>query len=205
MNLARALVAALLGPAAAQRIEPAQLQVTLGALRPAPTGMVSDSPKLRAQANGFRGTWGELRFVYLGPTPREAHLASGEVRRQLGLKLLAQDGCNVLYVMWRLAPEPGLVVSVKSNPHQNRHAECGTRGYRNVRPSAARPVPPPALGSHHVLRAALEGTFLRVWIDGAEVWSGSVADEPLPFHGPVGLRADNARLAFELWGVPGSP
>src|SRR5262249_42847765 len=58
-------------------------------------------PKMRAVAPDSDGNAAELRFVYQGPTSETTALASGEVRRQLGLKLRAQNGCNLLYVMWR--------------------------------------------------------------------------------------------------------
>lgn len=57
-----------------------------------------------------------LRFRYRGPSTIEKPLASGETRRQIGLKLRANNSCNVLYVMWRIEPEEELVVSIKSNP-----------------------------------------------------------------------------------------
>ena len=37
----------------------------------------------------------------------------GELRRQFGLKLRAQDACNLVYVMWRIEPASKLVVSIK--------------------------------------------------------------------------------------------
>lgn len=199
----RAAWLALLPPLALSRVEPAQLQFTLGEVQRAGRGVYSDSPKLRAVAPGFRGTTAELRFTYLGPTSSEAALASGERRRQLGLKLRARDGCNLVYVMWRIAPEPKLVVSVKENPGERSHEECGARGYRNVRPAQARPAPALLPGAQHALRAQLDGVELRVWIDGAPIWTGAVADRPLSFDGPIGLRADNARIEFELWGRAG--
>jgi len=190
-------------PPALARVEAAGLQVSLGAVRARPGGFVSDSAKLRAVAPGFRGA-AELRFEYLGPTADQAPLASGEMRRQVGLKLNAESGCNVVYVMWRIDPVPGLVVSVKENPGQRLHAECGARGYRNVRPASARPAPALVPGSRHTLRAELTGRELAVWIDGEPVWGGPVADGPLEFDGPVGVRADNARIDWELWGRTGS-
>lgn len=192
-------------PTALARVDAGALDVTEGAVRARPGGFTSGSAKLRAVAPGFHGAV-ELRFQYLGPTAETAPLASGEMRRQLGLKLNAQDGCNLVYVMWRIAPVPSLVVQVKENPGQRLHGECGNRGYRTVRPTSARP--PLALaralapGEKHTLRAELSGRQLSVWADGALAWAGPVADGPLPFDGPVGLRADNARLDAELWARP---
>ena len=64
----------------------------------------------------------EARFKYLGPTSQEARLGSGESRRQFGLRLRAQDPCNLVYAMWRIEPEPMLVVSVKRNPGMHSSA-----------------------------------------------------------------------------------
>src|SRR5690606_21988292 len=97
-------------------------------------GFSNRSPTLRAWLGRSPRSAAELDFVYHGPTASDAPLASGELRRQIGLELRAQDSCNVLYVMWHISPEPGLVVSVKSNPGQTRHAECGARGYSFLQP-----------------------------------------------------------------------
>ncbi len=64
-------------------------------------------PELRAVARSGSGEAAELAFRYLGPTAREIALGNGEKRRQIGLKLRAQDTCNLVYVMWRLEPAPG--------------------------------------------------------------------------------------------------
>src|SRR5262249_51790736 len=58
----------------------------------------------------------EIAFVYRGPSATTSPLASGELRRQIGLKLRAADTCNVVYVMWHVDPTPGVFVSVKHNP-----------------------------------------------------------------------------------------
>ncbi len=49
----------------------------------------------------------EIRFRYVGPSKADKPLASGELRRQIGLKLRAADSCNVVYVMWHIAPDTG--------------------------------------------------------------------------------------------------
>jgi len=59
-------------------------------------------PKMRAVVDASDGDAAELRFTYLGASDGDARLASGELRRQVGLKLRAADGCNLLYVMWRI-------------------------------------------------------------------------------------------------------
>jgi hypothetical protein len=193
-------------PAAAPRalvpIGLERLQVTEGRLAAAGAGRLRvETPKLRAVAPAFRRATAGLRFTYLGPTATMSPLSSGEQRRQLGLKLKARDGCNLVYVMWRLAPVPGVVVQVKQNPAARTSAECGNAGYRTVRP--ARSVPPPALvpGASHVLAARLEGTSLAVEIDGAPVWEGPVDAAAAALEGPIGVRTDNVRCDLELLGA----
>jgi hypothetical protein len=179
------------------------LCVTLGALTPKNGGHVVDSPKVRAVATVQTAPVAELRFRYLGPTVETAALRSGAMRRQIGVKLRAADSCNLLYVMWRLEPEAKLVVSLKRNPGQHLHAECGTRGYQNLVPRRSAPLPAVAVGARHVLRAALVGGELTVLVDGAPAWSGTVPPETAEIDGPVGLRTDNGRFELELWAPAG--
>ena len=97
----------------------ANLCVTEGAIEELPGERLSVSvSKMRAYVNAFTPQLVEGRFTYLGPTENEARLGSGELRRQFGLKLRAQDACNLVYAMWRIEPESKLVVSVKNNPGQ---------------------------------------------------------------------------------------
>jgi hypothetical protein len=182
---------------------PSGLRATQGALKSKAGGQLRvESPKMRAVASGSTGPVTELRSTYMGPTEEQQPLASGELRRQLGLKLRARDGCNVVYVMWRLAPKPGLVVSLKRNPGQSTSAECGNRGYSTVRPERQARVPKLKSGEAHVLRAELDGRALRVRVDGASVWEGELPAEALTFDGPPGVRTDNARVELELLTSP---
>ncbi|ATB33253.1 hypothetical protein [Melittangium boletus] len=190
-----------------------RLRVTEGDLEPLPGGRLRiEAPKVRA-VDRAEGTprasrpgeelrVAELRFTYQGPTPRQQALRSGEMRRQVGLKLRARDGCNVVYVMWRLAPTPGLVVSVKSNPALSRSADCGNHGYKTVKPRTREPVPDIHPGAPHTLRAELQGALLRVRVDGTRVWEGALPPEAFAFDGPVGLRSDNGRFEVELRSTP---
>ena len=141
----------------------------------------------------------EAHFTYLGHTRYDKPLASGEVRRQFGLKLRAQNGCNLVYAMWRIEPRQELVVSVKSNPGQQTSAECGAHGYTNITPDHRAPLPHTEKGFNHTLRAIMEASKLRVFADGDLVWEGDVGPEALAFDGPVGVRTDNGRFKFELF------
>jgi hypothetical protein len=43
--------------------------------------------------------------------------------------------------MWRIELESKLVVSATINPGQHTSAQCGNRGYRNIKPRRGAPVP----------------------------------------------------------------
>lgn len=160
--------------------------------------LLVSAPEMRAVVRRRTPPSASVAFTYRGPSRETKALGSGAVRRQIGLKLRAENGCNLVYAVWRIAPKAELVVSVKRNPGQSTHAQCGTRGYRNVRPQASEPLPQLGPGEAHVLRADLDGTRLTVQVDGHPVWSGDLGGEVLQFDGPVGLRTDNAAFDFLL-------
>jgi len=181
----------------------ANLCVTEGTLETlAGQRLAVDLPKMRAYANAYTQPMAEARFTYLGSTGNEAPLASGEMRRQFGLKLRAQDACNLVYAMWRIEPESKLVVSVKTNPGEHTSAECSNRGYQNIKPRHSSPVPALNPGETHTLRAQMDGAEMQVFADNALVWEGSLGPEALAFDGPVGIRSDNARLQIDLRSGP---
>jgi hypothetical protein len=180
-------------------IFPAKLCVTEGAIVPGSDARFTvDVPKMRAYLTAPSTQDVQASFTYLGPTKAEKALASGEMRRQFGLKLHAQDACNLVYVMWRIAPESKLVVSVKSNPSQHSSAECGNRGYQNVKPALSVPLPALQPGASHTLRAETSGSHLNVFADDKLVWEGEVDSQAAGLVGPVGIRSDNAKLEIEL-------
>ena len=208
---ARATVAALLSfvllsPSLAQApagdfrdVNPASLCVTEGTIEKAGDHRLAvNVPKMRAYVNAWTGQSIEARFTYLGPTSKEEALGSGAKRRQFGFKLRAQDACNLVYAMWRIDPEEKLVVSVKRNPDAHTSAECGNRGYENIKPRKSAPVPGLHPGDSHTLRAEMKKEELRVFVDNREVWSGAVGAGAAPLAGRVGVRSDNARLEFDL-------
>ncbi len=151
-------------------------------------------PTVRAYARGSTGDAAQLTFTFNGDADRARALANGELRRQMGLKLRAQDSCNVVYVMWRLDPKPKLEVSVKANPGKRTHEECGADGYTKIKPAAARPVPFLDVGATHTLRAEIVGDALYAWIDNALVWTGTLPPEAREIRGPAGMRSDNVKL-----------
>jgi len=175
------------------------LCVTEGAIEELPgRGLSVTVPKMRAYLNAFTPQLVEAQFTYLGSTGNEAPLGSGELRRQFGLKLRAQDACNLVYAMWRIEPESKLVVSIKSNPGEHTSTQCGNRGYRNIKPRRNARVPVLRSGDAHILRAEMNGEEMKVFADSALVWEGPLGPDALAFDGPVGIRSDNARLQIEL-------
>jgi len=180
-------------------VSPANFCVTEGTVEELPGHLLSVTvPKMRAYLNALTLQTIEARFTYQGATGSEARLGSGALRRQFGLKLRAQDACNVVYAMWRMAPESKLVVSIKSNPGQDSSAQCGNRGYRNVKPRRDMTVPALRVGDTHVIRAEMNGAEMKVFIDNSTVWEGFLGQDALAFDGPVGIRSDNARLQMQI-------
>jgi hypothetical protein len=177
-----------------------QLCVTKGTIEAGSgTQLKVSVPEMRAVLLSQTPQRIEAHLTYLGPSQGEKRLKSGELRRQFGLKLRAANGCNLVYVMWRIAPKAGIVVSVKSNPGLSTNAECGTNGYTEVKPEWSSPAPLPRKGKSHTLRAELGKSDLEVWIDQKLVWLGDVGQAALAFDGPVGVRSDNGGFEFELF------
>ncbi|MGO9950094.1 MAG: hypothetical protein ACLPWG_25045 [Steroidobacteraceae bacterium] len=185
----------------------ADLCVTEGTINelPGSSGLTVDSPKMRAYVNAEPVQSIEARFTYLGATSHDIPLGSGAMRRQFGLKLRAQDACNLIYAMWRIEPESKLVVSIKENPGQHSSPECGNRGYRNIKPQ--RSVPPPKLrsGDVHTLRAEMARANMNIYIDDTLAWQGPLSSEALKWNERVGIRSDNVRVQFELRTGPLDP
>lgn len=154
-----------------------------------------DVPTFRAVAPGHAGDAAAVRVRVNGRTEHTRALASGQERRQVGLKLRAQDGCNLVYVMWRLDPKPKLDVSVKRNPGQRTAKECGADGYTKVKPITATKYLPDLLdGSEHELRAEISGNSLLAWIDDQQVWRGTLPEGAAELSGPAGVRSDNLSI-----------
>jgi hypothetical protein len=186
-------------PPALSAVNPRSLCPTRGQVAHTKEGYRVLGPKVRAIAAGSTGDIAELRFVYLGASAEGARLASGQLRRQLGLKLRAADGCNLVYVMWRIEPTPGIEISIKRNPGERTHAECGADGYTKVAHVAEVPtLRVSAKRVEHVLRARISGEVLDVSVDGRRVWRGALGDGLRGLAGPAGVRSDNVAFDFEL-------
>jgi hypothetical protein len=143
-----------------------------------------------------------LSFQLLGPSTTTSALGSGLVRQQIGLKLMASDPCNLVYVMWHNVPTQEIEIQVKSNPGQTTSAQCGNAGYHTI---AAVPLTSPvSLTRSHalearVLPAADGGADLTVFADKVVVWQGELpAALVANLSGPAGVRSDNGDYAFRL-------
>jgi hypothetical protein len=188
------------GPQALAPVDPAQLRLTSGTMeRKSATTFSIEDPSFRAELGDAPRSSAEIAFVYRGPTRRDAPLASGELRRQVGLKLRAKDTCNVVYVMWHIEPSRGIEVSVKSNPGQASHQECGDRGYTFIKPTwVGDDVSDIRTGSRHAIAATIAGSTLRVVADGRPAWVGDLPPQAFRSNGPVGVRSDNGAFDVEL-------
>jgi len=182
------------------RIGRNDLCVTNGIVSTLPNGLLAtDTPSSRAVMLKKAEQVAEIRFRYMGATPTSRPLASGELRRQIGLKLRAQDTCNLIYVMWRIEPDAAIAVSIKRNPGRHTHEQCGAGGYSNIKPQRRINPPPIRPGETHTLRAELHGSDLTVATDGKVAWQGALGNEPAQLDGLIGFRTDNARFEFEYY------
>ena len=158
-----------------------------------------DVTKMRAFVTEETAEAVEAHFAYVGETAKTSALGSGEIRQQFGLKLRAQDACNLVYAMWRFSPKNEVVVSVKSNPGMHESSQCGNKGYTNIKASHSSPAPEVKKGSKHILYAQLNGQKMTVTADRKVVWEGRVGPAALAFDGPVGMRSDNVHIELDLF------
>jgi hypothetical protein len=163
-------------------------------------------PTFRAVAPDTSGDSASLEFVFHGESEKERALGSGQIRRQIGLKLHAQNGCNLVYAMWRLDPKPKLEVSVKINPGATNHEQCNTQGYTKVKPDKTSPLPELVSGDTHTLAAEIAGDELTATIDGKVAWRGHLPESARALSGRAGLRSDNLAYTIKKFsGALGAP
>ncbi len=187
-----------------QRIDRGRLCVTNGVVSALDGDRLAvDTPSSRAIVQAGTETAAdqiaEIQFQYLGPSQDSRPLASGELRRQIGLKLRAQDGCNLIYAMWHIEPDARVAVSIKRNAGLHTHKQCGAHGYINFKSRDGGDLPPIRPGEAHTLRAELHGTELTITADGNVAWQGSLGSVMALPVGPPGFRTDNARFTFEYF------
>jgi len=190
----------LVAPSAQGQIEPADFDVPDGKIeRAAGDRLMVSSKEMRATLKFATPQDVTVKFTYLGPTKEVSRLGNGDVRSQFGIKLRAQDTCNIVYVMWHFSPDQKIAVSVKRNPGKRTHEDCLDNGYiNNIKPRVSavpRAVHP---DQPHTLSASLRGSNLTVKADSSVVWEGSLGPVAMEFDGPVGLRSDNAHVVFEF-------
>lgn len=180
-------------------VKPADVCVTNGAVEKDLSGkFVINTPSSRAVVKGSDDSATAIKFEYLGPAAGETKLASGIVRRQLGVKLRAEDSCNVIYVMWGIEPQPGLVISMKVNEGKSTHAACGVKGYKLIPSTFEKSIAPIKIGEPRTLAANLdENSKLTVRVDGDVVWEGIAFPTAKTMYGYTGVRTDNVRMRFE--------
>lgn len=180
-------------------VKPADVCVTNGAVEKDPSGkFVINTPSSRAVVKGSDDSAAAIKFEYLGPAAGETKLASGVVRRQLGIKLRAEDSCNVIYVMWGIEPQPGLIVSMKVNEGKTNHAECGVKGYKLVPSTFEKVIAPIKIGESRTLAANLDdNNKLTIRVDGEVAWEGTAFPTAKTMYGYTGVRTDNVRMRFE--------
>jgi hypothetical protein len=201
LALAQASPLAPLEPARVDRI-----RVESGQIEPVTADtFVVRRPGMRAVVSGSLGSSASVTFTYLGPTRDEVPLASGELRRQIGLKLRSQDTCNIVYVMWHIAPRQGINVQVKSNPGLATHDECRDSGYQSVQATTKVEARPIRVGERRTLRAEIESRALRVYADDVPVWEGTLPMQVLAFDGPAGIRSDNGVFDVTMRTARGEP
>ncbi|HEY5922911.1 MAG TPA: hypothetical protein VIV11_14630 [Kofleriaceae bacterium] len=164
-------------------------------------GGIAD-PTMRGYARGFGGDAAALTFTYRGESFETRELAGGQARRQIGIKLRAQDSCNVIYVMWRLDPKPKLDVSIKLNPLKRTHEECGADGYKKIRPHKKTFIPAYEYGKTHTLRAEIVGDELYAWIGDDLLYQGTLPETARALKGPAGVRSDNVKFDLVSLAAP---
>lgn len=187
-------------PTAKAQVRPGDFDITDGKIQAAAKHRLLVSTKeMRATLKFTTEQTATVKFTYLGPTKEVSRLGSGEIRSQFGIKLRAQDDCNVVYVMWHFAPDQKIAVSMKRNAGKRTHAACLDRGYiNNIKPRISDAPPPVEPNQPHVLTATMSGSDLSVTADNKLVWWGDLGPVALALRGPVGLRSDNARVLFDF-------
>jgi hypothetical protein len=192
------LVMLVVSAAEAQR-QPSDFDVPDGRIEKAGNRLMVSTKEMRATLKFPTQRNVTLRFTFLGPTKEVSRLGNGEVRSQFGIKLRAQDTCNIVYVMWHFSPDQKIAVSIKRNPGKRTHEDCLDHGYiNNIKPRTSALPQPVHADEPHTLSAIMSGSNLTVEADDGVVWEGDLGPASLEFDGPVGLRSDNARVIFDF-------
>src|SRR5262249_17751472 len=178
-------------------IERSEFCVTDGSIGRTADHMIIDGAQARATVRTATPQFAELRFTYLGPSAVTVPLGSGLERRQIGLKLRAQDSCNVTYAMWHIEPDQRMEVAIKRNAGKHTHTECGNDGNRI--PAMWTAALALTVGSAHTLRATLRADVVEIYADAVLSLTTKLDPRMLDFDGPVGIRTDNGRFRFQYF------
>jgi hypothetical protein len=124
------------------------------------------------------------------------------MRRQIGIKLRAQDTCNIAGANWHIETDARVAVAVKRNGGRHTNAQRSAQGYLNMKPMRDRNAPAIGQDEWHELKAVLSDSSLPFWTNGQVAWDGSVAAPLALIEGPVGPRSDHGRFELEFLADP---
>lgn len=194
-----------------------QVTVTSGDVFETAEGFFTQDGQTRATVH--TGYWDNdimLKFQYQGESLNDKPLASGVIRRQIGMKLANANPCNLLYIMWEMEPVKRISVFLKSNPGQDTSSECGVNGYTRLDSDEQYDTSNLEYAEDHEthrlmahltpLRNSYDKTVndylhfqLNVFADFEQVFSKTIYNLPLEVRGPAGLRTDNGSFLFHFY------
>ena len=200
-----ALPANTLAAGKVEPVSPGDLDVTSGKVRPLRSGLLEiDHNSVRAVQKGRWAQNGKIRFESRGQTAELKPFKSGIVKEQIGLKLRAMNGCNLVYVMWTLAPKEEITVRIKENPGKTESDDCENDGYTLLNTYRV----PKKKSARNGRTSRLQADFVskghkhhvRVYVDNVRVLQVRIPHSFVAtVNGPVGLRSDNGRFRLRLW------
>ena len=161
----------------------AQLKTTNGVI-----GYSVETPTSRADIPSHSGENLEIKVRYLGPTDQKEYFANGTYQEQVGIKLRSVNGCNVVYIMRRINPNPSISLSIKSNPGVT--TVCGDKGYTMIKSIL---VPAPKIGEEFTLAGSFNQNIVTIKLNNQELFTSEV---PIVTKGDAGIRTDNAKIIF---------
>jgi hypothetical protein len=180
-----------------------EIDITSGEIKEKPPWWLSvEEPSIRATLLSSKSSVACLQFQYIGVTTKQIKSKDGTEFHQIGLKLLAKDSCNLVYIMWRIHPKEELVVQVKRNLGQSKNSECKNNGYTTI---VRHPFSAFGLGETHELMANIlqennGGIEIKVWVDWQEILLVPISKALIEgINGPPGIRTDNGQYDFRYF------
>jgi len=193
---------------AVKAVDYRNLKVTSGKIEQTKSGLFSIKHNtVRATEIRHPGGYArhaKLRFSFKGRSDKTRKLASGSIKRQIGLKLRAKNACNLVYVMWSFLPTERITVHTKRNPGKSKSKQCGNNGYKLLKKYDV-PASKSALDGR---TARLQADFVTkgstyyvdVYVDNKRVISVPIdASFGSNVVGAAGLRSDNGKYLFRFW------